>query len=286
MFLDNLAIRTKAFIPVVVMALTVLTIVVIGGAQLSSFNAAANDMIGRQDHGLVAILKAAREVNRLKLTVFQSLIYDGSDISGNDKEKKAFADAHSRTDGLLAEAVRLLPKHAPQISDLAKQFDDIVESAQSPFNIGLDSPGLADGRDTKPEDLDKLSEGARQLYHVDNASTALIDDMTALADKLSAENESIAKDLQARAHSALVLLATVGFAATLMAAALSVWITSRKIALPLSQLADRMGQLAGGNLGIEIENRGRGDEVGQMASAVQVFKESAIEAQADRSGGG
>ena len=48
MFLDHLSIRTKALIPVVVMALTVVAILVITGAQTSSFTAAANDMIGRQ----------------------------------------------------------------------------------------------------------------------------------------------------------------------------------------------------------------------------------------------
>ncbi len=169
MLLDNLAIRTKALIPVVVMALMVLMIVGVGAYQTAMLGAAGKDMTVRQDRGLVAILTATRQVNRLKLTVFQSLIYDGSDISGSEKEKTAFADAHTRADALLAEAVRLLPTHAPQISDFAKQFDGIVESAESPFNVALDTPGLSKGRDTSPEDLDKLSEGARQLYHVDNA---------------------------------------------------------------------------------------------------------------------
>ncbi len=279
MLLDNLAIRTKALIPVVVMALMVLMIVVVGGYQTAMLGAAANDMAFRQDRGLVAILMATRQVNRLKVTVFQSLIYDGSDISGSDKEKKAFVDARTRTDALLAEAMRLLPKHAPEISDLAKQFDGIVESAESPFNAALDTPGLANGRNTSPEDLDKLSEGARQLYHVDNASTALIDAMTALADTLSAENAAAAKDLQAKGRSGIVLLATVGFIAALIAGALSIWITSRKIALPLTRLAERMRRLADGNLETEIDNRERRDEVGQMASAVQVFKDHAIERQ-------
>ena len=189
MFLDHLSIRTKALIPVVVMALTVLTVLIVTGAQTSSFTAAANDMIGRQDRGLVAILTAAREVNRLKLTVFQSLIYDGSDIGQNDKEKKTFDDARTRTNDLLAEAARLLPSHAPQISQFAKQFDEIVESAKSPLDIGLNGSGVANGRDTKPEDLDKLAEGARALYHVDNASTALVNDMSAIINDLIAENE-------------------------------------------------------------------------------------------------
>ncbi len=148
MLLDNLAIRTKALIPVVVMALMVLMIVVVGAYQTAMLGAAANDMAVRQDRGLVAILTATRQVNRLKLTVFQSLIYDGSDISGSDKEKKAFVDAHTRANSLLAEAARLLPKHSTEITDLAKQFDGIVESAESPFNVALDTPGLSNGRNT------------------------------------------------------------------------------------------------------------------------------------------
>ncbi len=221
MFLDNLAIRTKALIPVVVMALTVLTIVVIGGAQLSSFSAAANDMIDRRDRGLVAILKAARDVDRLRLTVFQSLMYDDMDSSENDRESQTFDEAYARADDRLAVAARLLPKHESEINQLSKRFDDMVESAKSPFKIGQETPGLAAGRSREPAELDKLAEGARQLYEVDKTSTKLINDMTALSNGLSAENDSLAQDLQARGRSGIVWLATVGFAATLIAVVLS-----------------------------------------------------------------
>jgi methyl-accepting chemotaxis protein len=49
------------------------------------------------------------------------------------------------------------------------------------------------------------------------------------------------------------------------------------ITTPISRLTRVMGELAGGKLDIEIVDMGRGDEVGEMAEAVQVFKDNAIE---------
>jgi Methyl-accepting chemotaxis protein len=49
------------------------------------------------------------------------------------------------------------------------------------------------------------------------------------------------------------------------------------IVRPLHRLASNMGDLARGNLGIDITGRQRLDEIGEMAAAVQVFKDSAVE---------
>ncbi|MGG2475897.1 HAMP domain-containing protein, partial [Rhizobium sp. BR5] len=42
-------------------------------------------------------------------------------------------------------------------------------------------------------------------------------------------------------------------------------------------LRERMASLAGGDTAAEIDGMDRKDEVGQMAQAVQVFRENAIE---------
>ncbi len=51
----------------------------------------------------------------------------------------------------------------------------------------------------------------------------------------------------------------------------------RGIIVPISRLTTAMGDIAGGKLDVAITGLGRGDEVGQMAGAVQVFKENAVE---------
>lgn len=53
-------------------------------------------------------------------------------------------------------------------------------------------------------------------------------------------------------------------------------ITAASIVPPINEMTGAMGQLAQGNLDIEIPAQNRGDEIGDMASAVQVVKENAI----------
>src|SRR5690606_523584 len=67
-----------------------------------------------------------------------------------------------------------------------------------------------------------------------------------------------------------------GFTALAICLILGAWISVFKISRPLSRMAERMGQLADGDLAVEIEGQQRKDEVGVMAKAVQVFKDNAV----------
>ncbi|WP_316978569.1 methyl-accepting chemotaxis protein [Shumkonia mesophila] len=52
---------------------------------------------------------------------------------------------------------------------------------------------------------------------------------------------------------------------------------SRIVSRPLLVMTQAMSRLAGGDLEVEVPARGRRDEMGEMAAAVQVFKDNAIE---------
>jgi methyl-accepting chemotaxis protein len=54
------------------------------------------------------------------------------------------------------------------------------------------------------------------------------------------------------------------------------WLIGRSISGPLGLLGARMKALAGGSLDGDIPGVGRGDEVGQMAATVQIFKDNAV----------
>ena len=51
---------------------------------------------------------------------------------------------------------------------------------------------------------------------------------------------------------------------------------SRAITKPITRLTQKMGALAQGDLAVEVQGADRSDEVGEMAKAVQVFKENAL----------
>ena len=54
---------------------------------------------------------------------------------------------------------------------------------------------------------------------------------------------------------------------------------ARSIVRPMANMTEAMGTLADGNLEVAIPSTDRGDEIGLMARAVQVFKDNAVERQ-------
>ncbi len=60
--------------------------------------------------------------------------------------------------------------------------------------------------------------------------------------------------------------------------ALVLWLVSRSISRPIAAMTEFMGDLAAGETGKAVPGTDRGDEIGRMAAAVQVFKDAMSEA--------
>lgn len=71
----------------------------------------------------------------------------------------------------------------------------------------------------------------------------------------------------------VMVLALVGVIGGL---AFGLIVTSRYVSRPLTGVTGAMRQLADGDLEVAVPHAGQGDEVGQMAAAVEVFRENAI----------
>jgi methyl-accepting chemotaxis protein len=57
----------------------------------------------------------------------------------------------------------------------------------------------------------------------------------------------------------------------------AIFIATRHVARPLAAMTGAMEQLARGDLSVDVPGLGKTDEIGQMAAAVEVFKENAIQ---------
>jgi len=57
-----------------------------------------------------------------------------------------------------------------------------------------------------------------------------------------------------------------------------IWFTMFRLGRPLRGMVGAMGRLADGDLKTKVPTLGRGDEIGDMANAVQVFKDNAVRA--------
>ncbi len=94
------------------------------------------------------------------------------------------------------------------------------------------------------------------------------------------EIESFTKQamLTAEAHEQTGIITLLSLAVvSLVLGLILTYFLAQSITRPIVAMTGSMGELAKGNLSIEIPGAGRGDEVGTMADAVQVFKENAEE---------
>lgn len=109
-------------------------------------------------------------------------------------------------------------------------------------------------------------------------TTARIDLMKQVEDRIAEELTTVAAGTADTAQlTFFVMLAVVAalLALTIVAGLLSV----RAIVRPVVAITDTMVRLADGDHGVDVPGTARGDEVGQMARTVLVFKQSMIRAQ-------
>lgn len=127
--------------------------------------------------------------------------------------------------------------------------------------------------------------GAIGLYKT--ASKSAYDSASDTLGLLTDRNVASAREASFRADAAygrasLVIVLTIVFVGLLAAGAMTY--VRRSISVPLLDLVDRMLRLAANETGVEIEGTARHDEIGEMARAVVVFRDNAIELVASRHG--
>ncbi|MGJ3259539.1 MAG: methyl-accepting chemotaxis protein [Rhodospirillales bacterium] len=122
---------------------------------------------------------------------------------------------------------------------------------------------------------------ARAL-EVTGLSSELLGKMFAIAD---AEKQRIANDVataQESLHNANTMMTVVILAGALISLGLAATfglVLTRGIATPINDMTVAMNRLAGGDKECEIPALDRGDEVGEMAEALQTFKNAMDEAE-------
>lgn len=186
-----------------------------------------------------------------------------------------------------------LPITSEKLSILAN-YRGRVETAWDVIQGGASAPGIAESF------LDSVGR-ARQVYFSDFQTTRLkvfevgtqsaqypisgdewITQATAAIDTLLAVQIGISDNTK-MLIGAKISKATASLISNLMAlvialilTALAVWVVVVRVSSSLGDIEKTMAALAGGDHTVDVPFGGRADEVGQMAAAVQVFKDNAI----------
>jgi methyl-accepting chemotaxis protein len=137
------------------------------------------------------------------------------------------------------------------------------------------------------EPSQQFSDAVKQIIDATEQFRLAGSDRDKAAGELSGLAGSLRNQAQAvQQHSAQSLAGVVAELGTmnlaisggaLIAGVLLAWLIGRGIAGPVGRLTAMMKALAAGDLDCEIGGQARGDEIGEMARAVGVFKTSALE---------
>ncbi|MET3853373.1 methyl-accepting chemotaxis protein [Rhizobium sp. OAE497] len=258
--LKHLKIRTK--ILSVIALLGVITIAGVGYI-ITEFRRADANYSAFIDHEALAAMQGSRASASLVSSVLQT-----STLANMKPDTPAFKSALSS------------PSKIPQARDRLQQAADLVPARKEAIGELLKSIDEMEALSAKVVEAGKAGDmGAAQL-----ASAMMVAKLNALTPKMTANNDammSMLNDggdaLSVAVNQRINICLAIIAAAIAAAIALGVYMAQIGITAPMMRLRERMTSLAEGQTDADVPGLDRSDEVGQMAAAVAVFRDNAVE---------
>ena len=133
--------------------------------------------------------------------------------------------------------------------------------------------GLFSEHSARIQARQNLEAGLEKLEHSADETIALLKQIAAAADDFKQASDAQAEAAVSKATT--TILALLGIATAV--AGILVWVVVRTVTNPIKAITGTMRKLADGDTSVAIPGAGRSDEIGDMAGAVQVFKDNALE---------
>jgi methyl-accepting chemotaxis protein len=257
--LDNVSIRAKLILAfAIVLSLTV----GVGGfsiQRLSDVNEAAADI---RDNWLPStglngrLISAVKEYRVIEARGIISA--NGPDLAVSEKRR---VDATAAVAKLRADYERLI--FDDEDARVLKAFDQSWAHYQTTSGRVLDA--------VHQGDLDAM----QKLYSGDDraAYDSVIGPLSDNLDLNMKEGKAVA-DAGERSYRSARIAILAGLAIATLVCLGSGMVIVITVARPILRISGAMARLAAGDLAVEVEGLGRGDEVGQLAKSLQVFKDN------------
>ncbi|MFK7882492.1 CHASE3 domain-containing protein [Roseobacter sp.] len=174
----------------------------------------------------------------------------------------------------ISELQNTVSDNPPQVARLAEAETTINEWLTDVVTPMLDLRRQIGDAATMDNMADLVGEARGKQYF--DGFRQLMADFSAIEEELMMSRR--AANVQTR--SMTVTTISIALVASLFIGLLVAWIVGSNIGNAIQGLTKLMGRLAEGDNSIEITGQGRGDEVGEMARATEVFKQNAIKVAA------
>ncbi len=247
------------------------------------FSAASNLIMATQD--MRQVLELETDISNAQITKYEHLNHNLWVVSEYaDKEWAEIGKYIARDRHLSGLMMQKLSTYAGRIEASWENAKNMIEAEGTPAHLKKLSEAVNDNFFGEyailREDVYAAAQ-AEEPYSVSadewvKQASAATQTLQALSQAAGEETRKIALNAAESATSQLIIeIATLVVALVIGAA--SIWLVAFRVVRPLQDLGDTMDVIAGGNLDVEVQGANRKDEIGQMAKALQVFKEASIE---------
>jgi methyl-accepting chemotaxis protein len=228
----------------------------IGPKLIDDFEAVAKSAIESGDSA-TGILAASALANALKVRLYANLLLDRRE-QVDEQALQASFEALAKTAG------ELETRFAGSSALMAEISDGKAMLAQY-------EQAFKEGR--------KVDAELAQAVHdrVDGAGEEILQASGDLAESAEHEEQEVSHEIGAAISAMEIIIGILSVIGVVIGVALS-WLIGRAIARPIASLCAVMQTLSGGDKSVVIPNTVQKDEVGDMARAVLVFKDSMVEA--------
>ena len=260
-FFNNLRIAHKLLLAfgAIILVITISSVVLYSQIRCLSeadrLNSTSDDAVDNIDRSRADLASATAAVRKFVLT--------GADA---DKASAAKPLADEATD--LASVRTILSHDAPDVLPELDAYEAAFSAYVTRyFNEEL---RLAASPTTRPEAVSIISSATTHAEY-----DALTQKFEKLRNEVNAWSDHWS-DVSARTGAQTTAVVIGSSLLSVMLASLLAWMVARAISRPMNAMTTTMRALAAGDNHVSVPAIGQGGEIGDMAAAVQVFKEAAI----------
>ena len=261
MRLEDVRIAPKIFFAVALLGAIALAATVVADLKMKGID---DGFSGLVDHEAKAVKDlSAANIRLLDIGIQGFKIGAEVDDARIRRVSSMLDAAHGQYGESMAAAKKDLPGLSSRIDEVDSQVEKAYAIADQVRNLAMNHQG-SDGLALMREKGEPAMLEARKLF------AALTQDVESRADRQSERLTEVT-------NSTILLVSGLVLAGLILSTIAGLFLIQRGVSSPLALIGATMDRLAANDLAVKIEGEQRKDEIGDMARAVAIFKQNAID---------
>ena len=265
-FLNNLKIVWKVAMIVAVMGCAMVAIAGFGTRELSATVDGFGELVAEQSSAL-NLTRAQRRAETYHAALYA--VMTETTEAGNANRLKIATQNRDEIRQFLDAAEQDDPTRATEIRSIGNQLRAVFTSCDPVLQAGAS----ANSTEENAKAADRAHKECDPL--IDAALTRIAQFVSETSQAVAKRKEAIDRD----AKSATWTVTGVSAGGLLLGIAIALFIGLKAMSQPIARLKLAMEGLARNDLKTEVPEKGRRDEIGDMAKTVEVFKTNALEVE-------